>query len=287
MQLGFSSMNTPEEHAPDELARLLEERGFDSFWVGEHTHIPTSRKTPYPAGGDLPPQYVRMMDPYVSLMAAAAATSSLLIGTSVALPLEHDVITLAKTVATLDTFSHGRFQFGVGVGWNQEELANHRPEPWSQRYRVLEECVSALRALWCQEESEFHGDYFDFDPVWSQPKPVQKPHPPVLCGTGGKLGTVHAVEWADAWMPIDIALGDVAKKIGRFRQAATEAGRGELPITIVAFGDPTVETLVRYRDLGVERVVLGPARYDWDNPATTVPFIDRYARLIPALTSAS
>src|SRR5207249_6673178 len=132
MKLCFSSMNTPEEHGPDELARLLEERGFDSFWVGEHTHIPTSRKTPYPSGGDIPPQYLRMMDPFVSLMAAAASTSSLIIGTGVALPLEHDVLALAKTVATLDRLSNGRFQFGVGVGWNQEELANHRPFPWAQ-----------------------------------------------------------------------------------------------------------------------------------------------------------
>jgi probable F420-dependent oxidoreductase len=277
-------MNTPEELPPDQLARLLEERGFDSLWVGEHSHIPTSRKTPYPAGGELPPQYLRMMDPYVSLTAAAAATSTLLLGTGVALPLERDVLALAKTVATLDRLSGGRLQFGVGVGWNQEELANHRPIAWSQRYRALAECVAALRALWCEEESEFHGEFYDFDPVWSQPKPLQQPHPPILCGTGGKLGTSHAVEWADCWLPMDISLGNVAKKVGRFRQVAADGGRPELPITIVAFGDTTIETLTHYRDLGVQRVVLGAGRQGWEEPATTtIPFLDRYARLIPEL----
>ena len=133
------------------------------------------------------------MDPFLTLMAAAAATERLSIGTCVALPLQHDVFDLAKTVATLDRLSGGRVLFGVGVGWNVEELANHRPIRWSQRYRALAECVAALRALWCDEESEFHGEFFDFDPVWLFPKPLQQPHPPVLCGMGGKLGTREAV----------------------------------------------------------------------------------------------
>jgi probable F420-dependent oxidoreductase len=276
-------MNTPEEHAPGELARLLEERGFDSLWVGEHTHIPTSRITPYPAGGEIPPQYLRMMDPYVSLMSAAASTSSLILGTGVALPLEHDILALAKTVATLDRLSGGRLEFGVGVGWNKEELANHRPVPWARRYRALAESIAALRALWCDEESEFHGEFYDFDPVWSQPKPLQKPHPPILCGTGGKLGTTHAVEWADGWMPMDISLGDVARKIGLFRQAAEAAGRDDIAITIATWGNPTIETLTNYRNLGVQRVILGAARDGWDDPASTIPFLDHYARLIPEL----
>jgi probable F420-dependent oxidoreductase len=276
-------MNTPEEHAPGELARLLEERGFDSLWVGEHTHIPTSRITPYPAGGEIPPQYLRMMDPYVSLMSAAASTSSLILGTGVALPLEHDILALAKTVATLDRLSGGRLEFGVGVGWNKEELANHRPVPWARRYRALAESIASLRALWCDEESEFHGEFYDFDPVWSQPKPLQKPHPPILCGTGGKLGTAHAVEWADGWMPMDISLGDVARKIGLFRQAAEAAGRDDIAITIATWGNPTIETLTNYRNLGVQRVILGAARDGWDDPASTIPFLDHYARMIPEL----
>jgi probable F420-dependent oxidoreductase len=283
LELGFTSMNTPEDIPPAELARALEARGFDSLWVGEHSHIPTSRKTPYPTGGEMPAQYRRMMDPFVSLTAAAAATERLLVGTGVALPLEHDLFDLAKTVTTLDRIAGGRFLFGVGAGWNEEELANHRPIPWAQRYRALAECVAALRALWCDDESAFHGRYYDFDPVWSHPKPLTQPHPPVLCGMGGRLGTKHAAGWADAWMPMDIALGNVARRVTRFREAVAAAGRDDVPITIVTWGDPGLDTLKEYRDLGIERAVIGAARQGWDDPASTYPFIDRYASLLSEL----
>ena len=285
MRVGFSSINNPADVAPDVLARELESRGYDSLWIGEHTHIPVSRVTPYPAGGELPALYRMMMDPFLTLMAAAAATERLSIGTCVALPLQHDVFDLAKTVATLDRLSGGRVLFGVGVGWNVEELANHRPIRWSQRYRALAECVAALRALWRDEESEFHGEFFDFDPVWLFPKPLQQPHPPVLCGMGGKLGTREAVAWADGWIPMDVALGDVTKKLGLFRAAVERAGRDpdSIPITMVAFGDVEMATLAAYRDLGVERVLVGANRAGWDDPATTFPCIDRYAAMIPEL----
>lgn len=283
MKLGFTTMNTPEDLAPDELGPLLEERGFESLWIGEHSHIPASRATPYPAGGELPPQYLRMMDPFLSLLLAAKATHALVVGTSVALPLEHDVFQLAKTVATLDRLSAGRFQFGVGVGWNVEELADHRPVPWPERYRALAECMAALRTLWRDEESEFHGRYYDFDPVWCQPKPFQQPHPPILCGVAGPVGISHALDWSDGWMPMDVALGDVAEKIERFREAAEAAGRPAPPITLVAFGDPSPQALEGYRSLGVERVILGAARDRWDDPSSTVPFLDRYTPLVSAL----
>ncbi len=281
-------MNTAEEIRPDALARALEERGFESLWMGEHTHIPVEQRTPYPAGGELPDQYRRMMDPYVSLMLAATATAALKLGTAVALPLEHDVLALAKTVATLDRLCGGRFEFGVGVGWNVEELANHRPVPWAQRYRALNECVGALRRLWSDDHSEYHGEYYDFDPIWSLPKPLQRPHPAVHYGVGGRLGTVHTVANADGWMPMDVALGDAAgvgRKIGKFRAAASEAGRDPavIPITLVAFGDPTAETLALYRSYDVERVVLGGSRQGWDDPSTTMPFLDRYAPLVAEL----
>jgi len=279
VKLGFSTMNTPEDVPPAEMAKALEDRGFDSFWIGEHSHIPTSRQTPYPSGGEMPLQYRRMMDPFLSLMAAAAATTSLRLGLGVALPLEHDVFDLAKSVSTLDRLSGGRVEFGVGVGWNEEELANIRPTiAWGQRYKALAECVAALRVLWTEEASEFHGEFFDFDPVWSEPKPFQQPHPKIWCGTGGRLGTKHAVEWADGWLPMDVALGDVAKKIGKFREASAAAGRTDIPVTIVTFGDPTLETLQRYRDLGVECAVVGAARQGWDDAATSIPFVDRYAQ---------
>jgi len=278
-------MNNPDEIAPDVLARELEARGYDSLWVGEHSHIPVSRRTPYPAGGDMPDQYKQMMDPFLALLLAATASPGVLIGTGVALPLEHDLLALAKTVSTLDRLSGGRLLFGVGVGWNEEELANHRPVPWAQRYRALSECVAALRSLWCDDESEFHGEFYDFDPVWSFPKPLQRPHPPVLCGTGGRVGTREAVAWADGWMPMDIALGNVAKKVTRFREAAADAGRdpAAIPITMVTFGDPDLATLAGYRDIGVERVVVGSGRTGWDDPATALPCLDTYAAMIPEL----
>jgi probable F420-dependent oxidoreductase len=288
MELGFSTMNTPDDIRPDVLAKALEDRGYTSLFIGEHSHIPSSRITPYPSGGEMPDQYRRMMDPFVSLTLAAMATERLQVGTGVCLVLEHHVLDLAKSVATLDLLSGGRVLFGVGVGWNVEELANHRPDiTWAQRYRAAEECVEALRACWTKNDSEFHGEFFDFDSVWSFPKPAQRPTPPVLLGTGGKLGTLHAVRWADEWMPMDVALGGpqpngVAKKVTKFREIAGEAGR-DIPVSLVTFGDPTPETLHHYRELGIVRTVIGAARQGWDDPATTMPFVDRYAPLIPEL----
>lgn len=286
MELGFTTMNTPEDVRPDVLARELESRGYTSLFIGEHSHIPASRRTPYPSGGELPDQYVRMMDPFVSLSMAAHATERLHVGTGVCLILEHHVLDLAKTVASLDLLSGGRLLFGVGVGWNVEELANHRPDiAWAQRYRAAEECVAALRACWTDDNSEFHGEFFDVDPVWSFPKPAQRPHPPVLMGAAGRVGMRHAVRWADAWMPMDVALGGpdlVARRIGRFREACAEAGR-EIPVSLVAFGDPSPATLHHYRELGVVSTVIGAARTGWDDPATTLPFLDRYADLVPEL----
>ncbi len=285
MRIGFSSMNTPNELRPDQLGRELELREFESLWYGEHSHIPVARSTPYPVGTEMPDQYRWMMDPYLSLLLAATGTDRLHLGTCVSLPLEHDVLALAKTVATLDRHCEGRFLFGVGVGWNREELANHQSFGWSQRYRALAECVGALRTLWQHQDSEFHGEFYDFDPVWSLPKPLQRPNPPILCGTGGKTGTREAVAWADGWMPMDIALGDVAAKVAKFRSAATDAGRdpNAIPITIVTFGDPDLATLEGYRDLGVERTIIGAGRAGWDDPSTTLPCLDHYAEMIPLL----
>ena len=284
MELGFASMNTPEDVAAAALARHLEDRGFGSLWIGEHSHIPAARLTPYPAGGELPAAYRRMMDPFLSLLSAAEATTSLRVGTGVALPLEHDVFALAKTVTTLDRLSGGRFDFGVGVGWNAEELADHRPDiPWAARYRALAECIDALRALWRDDAAEHHGRWFDFGPVWSDPKPATRPHPPLVAGLSGRLGTKHAIDWADEWMPVDISLGHVPKRVDRFRQAVAEAGRAPMPIVLVAWGDPTRDALLAYRDLGIERVILGPGRAGWDDPTSVLAFIDGYAGLVPEL----
>jgi probable F420-dependent oxidoreductase len=279
MKIGYTTMNTPADIAPRVLGPMLEDAGFDSIWIGEHSHIPVSRATPYPTGGDMPWQYTTMMDPFISLTQIGEHTSNLLLGLGVALPLEHDVLVLAKTAATLDVLSNGRLQFGVGAGWNQEELANHSSVKWSMRYRALAECVSALKSLWINDESEFHGSYFNFDKVWSRPKPMQNPHPPIWFGAGGKLGSQHTIQWADGWMPLDVTLGDVTKRVNKFRQLSTDAGRQDIPISMVAFGDPTLDTLMMYRDLGIERVIVGSGREGWEDPSGVPAFIERYATM--------
>lgn len=284
MKLGFSTMNTPEDVHPADMAKALEVRGFDSFWIGEHSHIPTSRKTPYPSGGEMPIQYRRMMDPFVSLAIAGAATSTLRLGTGVCLPLEHDVFELAKAVTTLDRLCGGRVEFGVSVGWNAEELANSRPSvSFAQRYRALAECVAALRALWTEDEPEFHGQFFDFDPVWSDPKPTQSPYPKVWCGFSGRVGMPHAARWGDGWLPMDAVLGNVAKRIAKFREMVRAEGRSDIPISVVTFGDTTVDTLYEYRDLGVDRVILGAGRTGWADGATSLPFLDQFTPHIDKL----
>ena len=279
MKIGYTTMNTPADIAPRVLGPMLEDAGFDSIWIGEHSHIPVSRATPYPTGGDMPWQYTTMMDPFISLTQIGEHTTNLLLGLGVALPLEHDVLALAKTAATLDVLSNGRLQFGVGVGWNQEELANHSSVKWSMRYRALAECVGALRSLWVDDESEFHGEYFNFDKVWSRPKPMQNPHPPIWFGAGGKLGSQHTIAWADGWMPLDVTLGDVTKRVNKFRQLSADAGRHDIPISMVAFGDPTLDTLLMYRDLGIERVIVGSGRDGWEDPSGVPAFIGRYAEM--------
>jgi probable F420-dependent oxidoreductase len=279
MKIGYTTMNTPADIAPRILGPLLENAGFDSIWIGEHSHIPVSRTTPYPTGGDMPWQYTTMMDPFISLTQIGEHTTNLLLGLGVALPLEHDVLALAKTASTLDVLSNGRLQFGVGVGWNQEELANHSSVKWSMRYRALAECVGALRSLWVDNESEFHGEYFNFDKVWSRPKPLQQPHPPIWFGAGGKLGSQHTIAWADGWMPLDVTLGDVTKRVNKFRQLSADAGRQDIPISMVAFGDPSLDTLLMYRDLGIERVIVGSGRDGWEDPSGVSAFIERYANM--------
>ncbi|MFM8531534.1 MAG: LLM class F420-dependent oxidoreductase [Ilumatobacteraceae bacterium] len=284
MRIGYTTMNTPADLSPRELAPLLESAGFDSLWIGEHSHIPVSRRTPYPTGGEMPWQYTTMMDPFVSLAIAAEHSRDLRLGLGVVLPLEHDIFVLAKKTATLDLLSEGRVEFGVGAGWNVEELHDHRPEiEWSQRYLAVGESVDALRALWTDDEAAFHGRWFDFDAVWCRPKPAQKPTPRVWYGTGGKVGTRHAVERADGWLPLDVTLGNVSKFVGRFRESCRAAGRGDLPISMVAFGDPSLDTLLAYRDLGIERVVVGSGREGWEDPSGVTGFIHRYAAMVERL----
>ncbi len=286
MHLAFSSMNTPSDPHPAMLARALEERGFESLWYGEHSHIPCSRRTPYPPGGELPVPYRRMMDPYLSLMTAANATTQLRLGTGIALLMERDLFAQAKTIATLDRLSGGRVLIGTGVGWNREAFENSCPHPFDKRYAVLRETVAATRALWTEEAPSYQGDYVRFDAVWSDPKPVQKGGPKILMGAMGPLGRKHAAAWADGWYPVDIGMGDVAASIAAFHEEVRAAGRdpGSVEINIQIMDLGNLDRLKRYRDLGVERATIGVSNDLWDKPEAVMPMIDQYAKIIPDLS---
>lgn len=285
MHLGFTSMNTVDDPAPDVLARTLEEAGFESLWYGEHSHIPVARKTPYPPGGELPEPYKKMMDPYVSLMAAAAATTRLKLGTGIALLMERELFSQAKTIATLDRLSNGRVIIGCGVGWNQEEFENATRLPWARRYLALKETVLAQRALLTDAEPEFHGELIDFDPVWFEPKAMLPGGPPVTFGAMGPLGVKHAAQWADGWMPVDVVMPDVKRGVEDFYAQVRSAGRdpSEVEITLVVMAPVTADLLKSYRDIGIHRCNIGVGMENWDKPEIVMPMIEEYAKLIPEL----
>lgn len=285
MHLGFSSMNTADDPPPAELAKALEEAGFESLWYGEHSHIPVSRTSPYPPGGDLPEPYKKMMDPYVSLMAAAAVTETLRLGTGIALLMERELFSQTKTIATLDRLSGGRVIIGCGVGWNQEEFENATQLPWDRRYLALKETVLAQRVLLTDPEPEFHGELIDFDPVWFEPKAARAGGPPVTFGAMGPLGVKHAAQWADGWMPVDVAMPDVKQGVEDFRQSVRDAGRNpdDVEITLVVMSPVTADLLKSYRDVGIDRCNIGVGMENWDRPEIVMPMIEEYSRLIPEL----
>ena len=280
MKIGLSSPNSSYGVPTAELAVDAEQRGYDSLWVGEHSHIPASRITPHPGGIELPRLYFHMRDPFVSLAAAAQATTTLRLVTGVCLVLEHEILDLAKSVATLDDISGGRFDFGVGVGWNREELENVSDVPWSQRYNAMRETIAALRELWTTEESGYHGEFVDFEPSWVYPKPAQEGGPSVLMGCQGRVGLRHVAEYADEWCPIDIGFRDVGQGIGWFRDAAAAAERDpdSIPISIFCFTAPDRETIERYESLGVSRVVFGGP----DEADAHWRFVDRHQDVLDA-----
>lgn len=240
---------TDEGIAPGPLARAIEERGFDSLFVAEHTHIPLSRESPYPRGGELPRRYYRTLDPFITLTAAAVATEHLLIGTGVALIVERDPIITAKEVASLDLVSGGRVIFGVGVGWNREEMANHGTDPRT-RGKLADERLRAMREIWTQDEAQFHGRYVDFDPIAAWPKPVQHPCPPMYIG-GGRKAFNRVAELGDAWLANGLPPETLEPMLG---ELAETAGR-VVPVTVFGASDKS-EDLEGYERLGVERVLL-------------------------------
>lgn len=290
MRFGYLGLNTVEGIRPDDLARALEDRGFDSIWVPEHSHIPTSRQSPYPAGGDLPEGYWRMMDPFVSLALAAQVTTEIELCTGICLLLEHDVLDLACTTATLDALTGGRLRLGVGVGWNEEELANHRPDlPFKLRYSAMEERVAALRTAWADEEASFEGRWDSFTSSWVYPKPANGTVP-VALGNAGPVGIEHAARYADEWCPIDASMlnvggrPDPAGAIDLFRTKAAEADRNpeDIPISIFSMGNRR-DRVERYAELGVDRVVIMPRTMELHSADETLRHLDDMASLVSDL----
>ncbi|WP_214400981.1 LLM class F420-dependent oxidoreductase [Pseudonocardia lacus] len=254
MQHGVVTFLTDYGIDPLSLARGVEERGFDALFLTEHTHIPTSRLSPWPGGAELPERYSHTYDPFVALGAMAAVTARIALGTAVSLVAQHDPIVLAKAVASVDRISAGRFELGVGPGWNREEMANHGVDPRSRTARMREH-VLAMKEIWTADEAQFHGRFVDFDPIWSWPKPVRVP--PILIGGGGPTVLDRVLEYGDGWVPLRVPLSGLEEfggRIAELRDRAAGAGRGHLPVTVYG-AVPKPEALQSYAAVGVDRVL--------------------------------
>jgi len=286
MHIGISIFATDITLQPVPLGRAVEERGFESLWLPEHSHIPTSRVTPWGGASDAPPlpeYYWRTHDQFLALAAIAATTDTLLLGTGITLVAQRDPIWLAKQVASLDVISEGRVIFGIGYGWNKEEMADHGVA-YLERRALLREKVLLMKELWTQDEASFHGDYLHLDPSWSWPKPLQRPHPPIVLGGGaGPRTFADIAEFCDGWMPI-AGRHEFASNVETLHEAARAAGRDPSELSLGVFGaPPTADDLRRLADAGVSRAVLGvPSKA----PDEVLARLDRYAPLVDELRDA-
>ena len=250
MDIGAAVFATPDTVAPGPLARLVEERGHESLFFTEHTHIPADRRTPYPAGGELPRKYAHTYDLFVALTAAAAATTRLRVGSGICLVNQRDPITTAKEVASVDHLSGGRLEFGVGAGWNREEMENHGTDPRT-RMRLMAERIDAMKRIWADDEASYAGEFVKFERIWSWPKPAQRPHPPILLGGNGPTVADRALAFADAWMPNYAGRAD--DLIGRGKALQERADR---PIDLVLMGGPTKPAVLeKYEAAGFRRIL--------------------------------
>ncbi|MEO8628119.1 MAG: LLM class F420-dependent oxidoreductase [Betaproteobacteria bacterium] len=279
MLVGIFNFPTDYGIQPAELASAAESRGFESLFVCEHTHIPTSRITPFP-GGELPKRYKHTHDPFVALSFAAAATKTLKLGTGIALIPQRDPITTAKSVASLDMLSGGRFILGCGGGWNVEEMENHGAK-YDTRFKLLRERVLAMKEIWTHEEAEFHGEFVDFDKIWQYPKPKQKPHPPIFLGGETDHTLKRVVEFCDGWFPRPRNAWQPETAMTRLRQAAEAAGRDPATLSITVFGAPADQAaLETYREAGIQRVLLDAADVPRDE---VLRLLDKYAPLVKSV----
>jgi probable F420-dependent oxidoreductase len=277
MHLGVCIFATEYAIPIDELARETEARGFESLWVPEHTHIPTSRRSPWPGGAELPKEYSHTYDPFVSLMYAAAVTRRLKLGTGICLVIERDTIITAKEVASLDRLSGGRFLFGIGGGWNAEEMEHHGTE-FQTRFKKMVEQVRAMKEIWTKGVAEFHGDYVDFEPIWCWPKPAQQPHPPVLLGGESSYTLQRVVDYCEGWFPRSRQPELVIKGMKELQERAAKAGRDMQTISVSVFGMPgDARLLDTYRQAGATRCIL---RLPSEGRDSILPMLDQYAKLL-------
>ena len=276
-EFGVQIFPTDQTIQPIPLAKAVEERGLDSLFFPEHTHIPTARTTPFPGGTDLPEWYWRTHDPFVALTAAAAVTKTIKLGTGICLVIERDPIVLAKECASLDVISEGRLILGIGAGWNVEEMENHGAS-FKDRWKIVREKVLAMKAIWTQDEAEFHGDFVDFDPLWSWPKPVQKGGPPIWMGANSKWVFDRVAEYCDGWMPIG---GSGSRGMENMAAAMAERGRDMAMLDVGLFGAPLDEAQAASRlEQGFTHLVFGLPQSE---PSAVLHRLDAIAGLVDRL----
>lgn len=238
-----------------ELAPAIEARGIESLFLCEHTHIPASRKTPFPGGGELPKKYIHTHDPFIALSFAAATTKKLILGTGICLVPQHDPIVLAKVIASLDMMSGGRVEFGIGGGWNVDEMNNHGVEH-KTRFKQMREHTEAMKAIWTEDEASYSGDFVNFERIWSHPKPARKPHPPILLGGETDYTLKRIVEYCDGWIPRGGDNWDVKKDMARLHAMANKHGRDPKELSTTVFRGPTSkEAIAEHREAGINRVL--------------------------------
>jgi len=279
MRLGVFYFPTDYGIHPGELGKALEDRGFDSLFVPEHTHIPASRQSPFPGGGELPKRYSHTHDPFVALSFAAAATRTLTVGTGILLVPQHEPLVTAKAIASLDQLSGGRFVFGIGGGWNVEEMENHGAT-YKTRFRQMREHVLAMKALWTEEEASYAGEFVKFDRVWSWPKPMRKPHPPIILGGESDHTLRRVVEYCDGWFPRTRAGFDAPQALARLARMAEEKGRDPKTLSVTVFGAPNdAATLEGYARAGIHSALLAVPDKDRDG---ILAYLDKVAPLVKA-----